>query len=243
MIRHSSSFFLSLVLHGILLFGIFFTWKNIPSVNKVDCEDKVSIQLCDVITKKPLDKPKIEPKLKPKPIPKKIEKVKTKPKLKPKPVEKKIEIVKEVPKVVPEIEEVVLEEVKEEKVVEEKPVEITQTVQEKVIEKDIVVEDAQTKQVRLEQTYMQEHLAKIRELLQDNLYYPRRARKSGTVGDVMVKFTLSTDATVHSIEVLSSNSEILSRAAIKTIENLSGDFPKPPQEITLHVPINYNLNL
>lgn len=97
--------------------------------------------------------------------------------------------------------------------------------------------------MRLEQEYMQEHLAKIRQLLQDNLYYPRRARKSGTVGEVIVRFVLSTNSTVHSIEIVSSKSEILSRAAIKTIEDLSGDFPKPPQEITLNVPINYSLDL
>jgi len=210
-----------------------------PSINKVDCENKVCIQLSDVVVKKPLDKAKPKPKPKVKTTPKKIEK--------PKPVQKKIEVVKEIPKVVPKVEEVVQEEVKEEKLVEEKQVEVTQVKQEKVIEnkveKEVVaVEDAHTREVRLEQTYLQEHLAKIRELLQDNLYYPRRARKSGTEGEVTVKFTLSTDSTVHSIEVLSSKSEILSRAAIKTIEDLSGDFPKPPQEITLHVPIGYNLN-
>jgi protein TonB len=113
----------------------------------------------------------------------------------------------------------------------------------KIIEKDIVVEDSEAKQVRLEQEYIQNHLAEIRELLEENLYYPRRARKRGVVGEVIVKFTLSTDATVHSIEVLSSKNEILSRAAIKTIEDLSGDFPKPPQETILHVPINYRLDL
>ncbi len=88
---------------------------------------------------------------------------------------------------------------------------------------------------------MQEHIAKIIQLLQENLYYPRRARKNGTIGQVTVRFKLSTNAVAHSIEVLSSKSEILSRAAIKTIENLSGEFPKPEEELILHVPINYSL--
>jgi periplasmic protein TonB len=240
MIRHSSSFFFSLLFHLTLLIAIFFTWKNIPSLSKVDCEEKVCIQLCDVIAKKPLDKPTPKPKSKPKPIPKKVEK----PKVKPKPIVKKIEIVKEIPEVVPEIEEeVVLEEVKEEEITEEKPVEVIEIVQEEVSEENIVVEDTDAKQARLEEAYMQEHIAQIIQLLQDNLYYPRRARKRGTIGEVIVKFTLSTNAVVHSIEVLSSKSEILSRAAIKTIEDLSGEFPKPTQELILHVPINYSLKM
>jgi protein TonB len=79
------------------------------------------------------------------------------------------------------------------------------------------------------------------QLLQENLYYPRRARKRGIIGEVLVKFKLSMDAKVYSIEVLSSKSDILSRAAIKTIEDLSGKFPKPNKELTLNVPINYTL--
>ncbi|EDZ61547.1 siderophore-mediated iron transport protein TonB [Sulfurimonas gotlandica GD1] len=216
-------------------------------MSKVDCENKICVQLCDVIVEKPAVKPAPKPAPKPKlkPIPKEL----TKPKFKPKPIVKKIEIVKEVPVVMPELikEESVVEVVKEE-IAEEKPVEATQIVQEQIIEEQIVqeesiVEGLEAKQVRLEQEYMQEHIAKIIQLLQDNLYYPRRARKRGTVGEVMVKFTLSTDAVAHSIKVVSSNSEILSRAAIKTIEELSGKFPKPSEVLILHVPINYSLKM
>ncbi|MDA3908010.1 MAG: TonB family protein [Sulfurimonas sp.] len=230
MIRHGSSFFFSLMFHVTLLIALFFTWKNIPSINKVDCEDKVCIQLCDMIVKKPLDKPTPKPKSKPKPIPKKI----NKPKVKPIPVVKKIEIVKEIPEVVPE-------EIKEEKTVEEKPLEVTQIVQDVTSEEDVIVEDTDAKQARLAEEYMQENIAKIIQLLQDNLYYPRRARKRGTTGEVTVRFKLSTNAVAHSIEVISSKSVILSRAAIKTIENLSGKFPKPNEELILYVPINYSL--
>jgi len=233
MIRHGSSFFFSLLFHGILLIALFFTWKTIPSLNKIDCEEKICIQLCDVIAKKPLEKPTPKPKSKPKVKPKPISK----------PVVKKIEIVKEIPEVVPEVEEeLVLEEIKEE-LVEEKPVEITEIVQEEVSEEDILVEDTDAKQARLAEEYMQEHIAKIVQLLQDNLYYPRRARKRGTIGQVTVKFTLSTEAVAHSIEVVSSKSEILSRAAIKTIEDLAGEFPRPNEELILHVPINYSLKM
>lgn len=231
MIRHSSSFLFSLVFHGVLLLILLFTWENLPSTYKVDSKDKICVQLCDVSVEKPVVKP-----LK---IPQPKQKEKSKPTLKklekPKPIVKKIEIVKEVT--------VEVAEVKEETVVEEKYCEDIEVVQKEIIKKDIYVENPATKQARLEQEYIQENIAKIVKLLQDNLYYPRRARKRGISGEVIVKFTLSKDAVVHSIEVISSKSEILSRAAIKTIEDLSGKFPIPSEELILHVPINYSLNM
>lgn len=240
MIRHGSSFIYSLLFHSALVLILFFAWKNIPTVKKVDCEDKISVELYNVIIEKPVVKPvkKPQPKPKPKPVVKKVQK----PKPKPKPIAKKVEVVKEIPVVKPEvIQEPIIEEVKEEPIVQEVAHNV-EVVEEKPVEQEVYVEDAAAKEVRLEKEYLQEHIAKIVQLLQDNLYYPRRARKRGTEGEVMVRFKLSKDAVAHSIEVLSSKSEILSRAAIKTIENLSGEFPKPEQELTLHVPINYSLN-
>lgn len=221
MIRHSSSFLFSLVFHGVLLLILLFTWENLPSTYKVDSKDKICVQLCDVIVEKPVVKP--------------LKKPQPKPEEKPKPIVKKIEIVKEVTVEVPEV--------KEETIVEEKYCEDIEVVQKEIIKEDIYVENPATKQARLEQEYIQENIAKIVKLLQDNLYYPRRARKRGISGEVIVKFTLSKNAVVHSIEVISSKSEILSRAAVKTIEDLSGKFPIPSEELILHVPINYSLNM
>ena len=245
MIRHSSSFFLSLLLHGALVFLLLFAWQNMPSIKKVDCEKKMSIQLCNVVYKKPVVIPKPKPKPKPKPIPKQIIKKEVK---KTVPVVKEVLEIKEEPVVVAEIiPEVVISEVEEvqkiepkEEIVEEVSIVDQVTYREPVDEPE--VESPQLKQERLEQEYLQEHIAQIIKLLSDNLYYPRRARKRGITGEVMVKFRLSTDAIAHSIEIVSSKHEILSRAAIKTIEDLSGEFPKPSEELLLHVPISYNLN-
>ena len=98
------------------------------------------------------------------------------------------------------------------------------------------------KQKRLEQEYISEHIRKISQLLSENLYYPRSARKRNIQGAVIVKFTLSTSALAYNIEIVSSKNEILSRAAIKTIEDLSGSFPRPSEELVLHVPITYKLS-
>ena len=58
------------------------------------------------------------------------------------------------------------------------------------IEEAVEVESSSQKSARLEKEYIDENVLKIRELISDNLYYPRSARKRGIVGDVLVKFTL-----------------------------------------------------
>lgn len=90
--------------------------------------------------------------------------------------------------------------------------------------------------------YIDENVKKIIALIKENLYYPRRARKRGIQGEVQVRFTLSVMAKISNIEVLSSSSEILSRGAIQTINNLDNILPKPKQEITFIIPISYTLN-
>ena len=243
MIRHSSSFFLSFVIHVIFILIILFVYQQFFSQKKEKTvEHRVCVQLCALEVPKPkpvIEKKeilKVKPKPKPKPKPKKVQKKKVKKIVKKKPkkevvAKKEIFIAKEVPKpvvIVPEvIEEMLI--LKEEPVVEE----IVEAVQ---------VESASQKKVRLEKTYLDENILKIRELISENLYYPRSARKRGVVGEVIVRFNLSPNAQVHSTSIISSQSDILSRAAIKTIKDLDGEFPKPQEELTLHVPISYRLN-
>lgn len=171
---------------------------------------------------KPKLKEYIPPKVKPKIKKPKVEKVLKK--IIPKPLT--VPIIKEEVKPIEEPQELYVEPIKEE-VVE--------------VEEFIPVQSAEEKAMAQEQEYMDENIKKIVKLLSENLYYPRSARKRGIVGKVVVKFSLAHDATVSSVEIISSKSEILSRAAIKTIEDLSGDFPKPHEELVLHVPINYEL--
>ncbi len=257
MIRHSSSFLLSLSIHTAIIIAIFFLWKNAPAIEKKIeiVEKKVCVKLCDIHHKKPeikpIEKPKelvplpLPPKVKPKPIvepkptpkPKVKPKPKKKPKKKPKPKIKKKTIPK---KIIPIIKEDIKPQ--EIEIVQAQAKEIiTQEEPVKVILNTEVAESQYDREVRLEHDYLDKHIQKITQLLQENLYYPRSARKRGITGEVRIKFTLSTDAVAHSIEIISSKSETLSNAAIKTIENLSGDFPKPQEKLILHVPINYRL--
>jgi protein TonB len=109
------------------------------------------------------------------------------------------------------------------------------------VEREQKVETKQEIDTKIEQNYIDENIAKIRELIKNNLYYPRRARKRHIVGNVVVKFTLSKDARVSSIVIIHSQHEILSRSAIKTIKDLSSTFPKPKKELIIQLPINYSL--
>ena len=241
MIRHSSSFLISLVFHTILFIVIIYTYKNVDFFAKKEEEKKVCVKLCCVvekpIVKKVVSKPKVIPKkTKPKPIVKKI-----KPKPKPKPKPKKVEIVKKVPVVVPIIEEKIVEVIKEPLKIEEPKPMMEEIVEVQTEVEEVQIEDSKTKELRLEKEYLDENIKKIITLLRDNLYYPRSARKRGVTGEVMVKFKLSVDATARDVEIISSPSDILSRAAKRTIEELSGEFPKPTEELILHVPISYSL--
>lgn len=235
MIRHTNSFIISLLLHTLLVATLFISYEYIsPSFCEKKEEKKVCMNLSCMMKHEQVEKKVIQ---KPKPIVKKTIK-----KSKPKKIEKKV---------VPAKKRVYVKEAPKEVVVEEEIVELVEVVQTpaKEAEKSHVVVTPtkseivmqETKSVSSEQKYVDENLAKIAKLLQENLYYPRRARKRGVEGEVVVKFELRVNAEVSNIKIISSNSDVLSRGAIKTIEDLSFKFPKPKENLTLSVPIVYKL--
>jgi len=256
MIRHSSSFFISLVIHIILLVLVIITYKTYYSTKKEVCETRICVELRALESKKDIKKPivkhkkiKQKKKLKKKPKEKKkIKKIKKIKKLK----EKKKKFVTKVPKV-PIVKEIIEPKIIKEEVIKKT---ITETqIKEPAVVKEpevvIVKPKKKTKQEldnerkiekeRITKVYVNLNTQKISKLLKENLYYPRSARKRGITGKIMVKFRLKTNASIENIVVINSNSEILSRAAIKTIKKLSGKFPKPQEDIDLHVPIGYSL--
>lgn len=218
MIRHSSSFFISLIIHIFVVIVLFFTYKSIVSF-KSEKNEKVELKLCCVVEKKDINKPILEaPKKIIKPLPEK-----------PKPIKPK-----HIKKTIPAIKE----KIKEEKTAEE--------IQEVVVSRKEIQttheENISEKELNPEVKYLDENIKLITQLIQENLYYPRSARKRGITGKVVVEFIISIDSTVRDVKIKSSQSDILSRAAVKTIENLSTKFPKPKQELTLKVPITYSLS-
>ena len=243
MINHSKSLFFSLFIHLLLFGGLFFLYteylpKKIAFKEKRICINLQSIKkestktvhkkVCQPVKKekKRVHKKKIYKKV----YKKAPKRVKKKQEIK----KKKIVHVAEIKKKL-EIKAVVQEVQKEQEIL---------TAQTQPLPLSVSKESPATKEcksVNKEKVYIQNNLNKIVLLIKENLYYPRRARKRGIQGTIVVKFFLHKDGTVSHTQVLSSKSDILSRAAMKTINNLSGKFPKPSEELTLSVPINYEL--
>ncbi|MEA2110970.1 MAG: TonB family protein [Campylobacterota bacterium] len=93
----------------------------------------------------------------------------------------------------------------------------------------------------VKEEYLEEHLMLIAQLLKKNLYYPKRARKRHFQGKVLMRFTLKSDGSISNISVVEGSKNILNRAAIKTINKLSGKVPKPVEPITIEIPIVFRL--
>lgn len=235
MIRHSNSLLISLFIHAILLLTLFFAWKSNFEVKKEE-QEKICLKLCSVELSKEVLEPKeaktneTAPKNKQK-EPKMVKKALKEEKA----AEKKIEVADEEK----EIKDAIVELIKGELIVEIVPKKLSK------IEKPTVgqkVDDSKLMQEVPKDDYVEINMQKISQLLKENLYYPISARKRNITGSLKVSFTLGIDAKVYNIKVVESENDILSRAAIKTIEDLSTKFPKPTKELTLSVPINYNLN-
>ncbi len=238
--QHSKSLFLSILIHTLLLASIFYAYSEFSASVGEKKEKRVCIRLgCITESAQVSLKPKkvqkkqvkvqkkhlVKKRPKPKPHVKKIPK-KTIPLHKAKAVEQKPE----------------LKPVTEEKILQQKKCEDrTSVCPDKIAHKNAQEEQNRQKE-SLQSQYVNMHLTRIAQLLQDNLYYPRRARKRGIEGEVIVKFTLQKDAEVTDIKILSSQSDILSRGARKTLQDLSGEFPKPDEALTLTVPISYSLH-
>jgi protein TonB len=231
MIRHSNSLLISLFVHATLLSILFFLYKSYSDSKKIE-EEMLCIKLCSIAqSKESTEKKEIK---EPKPVvqekqiePKKVKKAEI-----PKEIaEKKIEIADEVVDIKPSL----VKQTQKEVVAEPKP---------EVKEKALVekADDVLLSKKAPQEEYIEINMQKIAQLLEENLYYPMSARKRNITGLVKVSFTLGTDAKVDNVKIIDSQSDILSRAAIKTIQDLSTKFPKPKKELTLSVPINYNLN-
>lgn len=247
MIRYSNSFFLSLIFHGSLLLSVWFFYNNDTKIEQ-EIPLKIPLKLsmmeaASQTTAQHQSKEEVcivQPQeSKPKRAEEKKERVKDEKRVE-KIVEKKIEK-REEEKVELKKEEQTSNEAKvqQSEMIVEPQKSVAQEIRKEVSSEQKTVPKPQEKSY--EQEYYELNTQKIVELLKENLYYPRSARQKGIVGVVKVKFTLDVDAKVYNITVVESSDEILSRAAIKTIEELSTKFPKPASKTTLTVPINYSL--
>ena len=235
--RYFSSFLIASLIYSFFGFTIFYFYKN----SKVEIEEKKSIQrislnhtelkeeskkedvkeLVDENTiQKPIEEKKVEEV-------KEIKKVIEKPVIKP--IEKKVEKKKE--QVVKKETSKKQEEKTNQKEVAKEIVENqpkSEIVENKVVQKDIQKE------------YIDNNLALIRTLINENINYPAKARKLSIEGIVVVKFKISENGSVEDIVVLEGH-RFLQNATIEAIEEASKKFPKTNKSIEIQIPIVYKL--
>lgn len=233
MYRISSSLIISLFLHVALLFLLFLSWRVVTSFDKK--EKFFLIKVHNMILPKEIQQAQEElPPKKRQEHQKTISKQHLVKKINNTPKEQIIKVQKVVSKT---------QSAQKKELNTPLPSEIHQEVIPTIVNKQqkespVVEEDIQ---VTTQKRYIQNNLDKIVTLITENLYYPRSARKKGIESEEIVEFTLMPDATVSNIRVENCQIEILCKAAIETINSLSGEFPKPDEKLLLHVPINYTL--
>jgi len=233
---HTPSLTFSILVHiaAVLIFLLIYKSANM-FIEKVEKEKRVCLNLNMCIPKME-ETPKKELTAQKKELQKRVTRVKIPKKIKTI-LKKKIPILKK--RAEKKVQKRVVQKAISKKK-EEIPKKIVHTVQKnstiEPIKKPIILP-----QKTSQEKYIDNHLQKISQLLSENLYYPRRARKRGVTGEVIVRFNLSNNAITSDIEIIKSQNALLSRAAIKTIQNLSGEFPKPDKNIVLQVPIVFSL--
>jgi len=90
-------------------------------------------------------------------------------------------------------------------------------------------------------SYMKEHFAYIKEMIQRNISYPARARKMGWTGRVVVSFVIHETGQVSNEKIVASSGfDLLDNNVISTIRTVA-PFPRPPVRAELRVPITYRL--
>lgn len=91
------------------------------------------------------------------------------------------------------------------------------------------------------QQYVDTYFSDICQKIQQNMRYPKLARRMGLEGKVVVSFMVHKDGNIDDVRIVqSSGVRILDKNAIDTIKN-TAPFPKPPITAELIVPIKYGL--
>jgi periplasmic protein TonB len=93
----------------------------------------------------------------------------------------------------------------------------------------------------VQQRYLKENFAYIRDVITKQLVYPPMARRMNWSGKAMVSFTIVEDGSVHTVRVIqSSGYPLLDKSALETVKQ-AAPFPKPPTRAEIVVPINFKM--
>ena len=93
----------------------------------------------------------------------------------------------------------------------------------------------------VQQRYVKENFAYIRDLITKQLVYPPMARRMNWSGKSVVSFTIVEDGSVHTVQVIqSSGYPLLDKSALETVKQ-AAPFPKPPSRAEIVVPISFKM--
>ena len=223
--RYFSSFFIAISFYAFFAVCLFYLMANDKIFIKKAEETKL-ISLNHIELKPEIKEEKKEPEPQTKEIIKEEKIVET-----PKPITSK-KVVKK------EIEKKTVEKITEKKVVEKQEFEPTKKIQEQVFNK--IEEKAPQPLVDEKKDYLDKHLAQIRNLINQNVKYPLKAKKLSIEGIVTVRFKINENGTIENITILDGH-KFLQSATIEAIEEASKNFPKTNQSIEIQIPIEYKL--
>lgn len=108
------------------------------------------------------------------------------------------------------------------------------------IEKPLTNQIFSNQQTDDKKVYLDKHLIQIRNLINQNVKYPRRARKLSIEGIVIVQFKITENGSVENITIIDGH-KFLQSATIEAIVEASKSFPKTNKSIEIQIPIEYKL--
>lgn len=222
------SFLIASGIYAILFFGIFYSAKNFlpKDVGLQTRAIAISLSHFSPSTKEPLPTPKEEVTPKPTPIEK------------PKPIQKPLPKPKPIAKPIKQVESVQPTPIK--------PIENVENTKEMATEaKNALATPKQMGNVPETLTFGKVNdpfLISVKQAIDKNLEYPRKARMLRMTGIVMVEFTLLKEGGLENVKIIeSSQHQLLDKSAIKTIMRATNDFPIPKNNVIIQIPIQYLL--
>lgn len=231
--RYFNSFLITLVFYSFFAFLLFYLFMDKKMIlDEPKTIQKISLSHIE-LEKKPvvnqlIEENIIQEEIKPEPK-KEVVKKEEKKKVPEKPKEKKIEKEKVVKK----------EEIKEQKN-PTKEENVKENIVDSTIQKETKELPATKPVVDEKKEYLEKHLALIRDLINQNIKYPLKAKKLSIQGVVTVKFKLNEDGVIENIIIVDGH-KFLQNATIEAIEEASRKFPKTNKSIEIQIPIEYKL--
>ena len=247
--RYFGSFFIALSFYTLFAFTVFYFFFNEKIIiKKPNLEQTISLKHIELKEKeeKIVEAKVVENSIQEEKKEEAI--IQEKPIETTKPIIKK-EIVKKVQEKPIEKKKIVVEKAIEKPAEKETKEDLPKTnniVEDKIVNKDIqeqkttIKDNSQQEIVNEKKDYLDKHLAQIRNLINQNVKYPNRARKLSIQGVVLVRFKILENGNVEDITILNGH-KFLQEATIEAIMEASKKFPKVNNTIEIQIPIEYKI--